>query len=238
METKKCSGPCGRVLPLSHFTKDRTRKDGRKYHCRDCVKVIGDKTTTSSERKAYQEQYRKDNLSLLQEKDRQRYKNDPERAKQAAQDYRKNNVERVKLAAHTRYEANKEELLKKAKDWYCENREGILAQKKLDYQTEEHKEYIRTYNRSPKGSYSARKTIAKTRGIKFTLTFKQFMTFWQKPCIYGCNIATVGLDRVDSSRGYTMDNLQSMCEDHNKMKLDHSSEKFLQLCLQVVSSQK
>ena len=35
VKTKKCK-KCGRELPLSEFTKDKTTKDGLKYWCKSC----------------------------------------------------------------------------------------------------------------------------------------------------------------------------------------------------------
>jgi hypothetical protein len=38
LAAKKCSGPCGRTLPLSSFLPDRNRKSGRRSDCKDCYK--------------------------------------------------------------------------------------------------------------------------------------------------------------------------------------------------------
>lgn len=53
------------------------------------------------------------------------------------------------------------------------------------------------------------------------------MTFWQKPCFYGPHpIETIGLDRIDSTKGYTMDNLVSCCETCNRAKRHMSLAEF------------
>ena len=36
---KQCSGPCGRLLPLSSFCVNATRRDGRRSECRECHKA-------------------------------------------------------------------------------------------------------------------------------------------------------------------------------------------------------
>ena len=36
--SQKCSGECGRVLPLSNFLPDRNRKSGRRSDCKDCYR--------------------------------------------------------------------------------------------------------------------------------------------------------------------------------------------------------
>lgn len=44
-----------------------------------------------------------------------------------------------------------------------------------------------------------------------------------------------GIDRVNSSLGYSMENCRPCCKDHNIMKKDHSLEKFINLCQKVVN---
>lgn len=34
--TKRCSGPCGRLLPLSSFSVNAARRDGRRSECKEC----------------------------------------------------------------------------------------------------------------------------------------------------------------------------------------------------------
>ncbi len=34
--TKKCTGPCGKVLPLGDFHKNKSMRDGHAYWCREC----------------------------------------------------------------------------------------------------------------------------------------------------------------------------------------------------------
>jgi hypothetical protein len=44
----------------------------------------------------------------------------------------------------------------------------------------------------------------------------------------------VSIDRVDSSKGYTVDNVQLVCDYVNCMKLDQPQEKFIQWCEIIV----
>lgn len=37
--SQKCSGPCGRVLPVSCFLPDRQRKSGRRSDCKECYRA-------------------------------------------------------------------------------------------------------------------------------------------------------------------------------------------------------
>ena len=66
----------------------------------------------------------------------------------------------------------------------------------------------RAYRLTPKGKYQTYKDNASCRNIDFNLSFDEFMTFWQGSCEYcGDSIATVGIDRIDNSIGYFIDNL-------------------------------
>lgn len=37
--SKRCGGPCGRLLPLSSFSVNAARRDGRRSECRECHKA-------------------------------------------------------------------------------------------------------------------------------------------------------------------------------------------------------
>ena len=49
---------------------------------------------------------------------------------------------------------------------------------------------------------------------------------------------TASLDRIDSSKGYTKNNVQWLHKDINIMKRDFPEEKFLFLCKQIVKNHK
>lgn len=75
--------------------------------------------------------------------------------------------------------------------------------------------------------YSAYRKAAVDRGYAFELTKQQFVTFWQQPCSYcGSKIETVGIDRVDNTKGYTMENSASCCQVCNRMKMELSLNDF------------
>ena len=96
--------------------------------------------------------------------------------------------------------------------------------------------------------YVGYKKDAMKRAFVFDLTFEQFMDLTSRNCIY-CNIGPSkvslcrsgytekgkahstyiynGLDRVDSSKGYLLDNLVTCCKDCNIAKGTKSVEEFL-----------
>ena len=43
-----------------------------------------------------------------------------------------------------------------------------------------------------------------------------------------CNDRVTGLDRIDSSKGYVLDNVRPSCERHNQMKNDMTDEQCYQ----------
>lgn len=89
--------------------------------------------------------------------------------------------------------------------------------------------------KKPEQIFSILRSKAQTyRRLTWTLTYEEFLTFWQRPCHYcGVEIKTVGLDRVESSQGYEMDNLVSCCGDCNRGKSDQTQAEFLARCRRV-----
>jgi hypothetical protein len=79
---------------------------------------------------------------------------------------------------------------------------------------------------------------AKLRNLEFALTIEDFYALSQKPCYYcgteksNCSSTTSvkflynGLDRVDNSIGYTLDNCVSCCRQCNCSKLAYSEQQF------------
>lgn len=79
------------------------------------------------------------------------------------------------------------------------------------------------------------KSGAKKRGFDFELSKEEFLQFWQEPCFYcGSGIETIGIDRIDSSKGYFMDNIVPCCSICNTMKLALPRDVFIEHCQKVV----
>lgn len=99
-------------------------------------------------------------------------------------------------------------------------------------------EAIKAYNKSPAGCLRQYKSTAKINSRVFELTLEHFEAFWQKPCTYcGSDIATIGLDRVDSSKGYTLDNIVACCTVCNKLKWDHKTSAWLAHIRRIIEHQ-
>jgi hypothetical protein len=70
--------------------------------------------------------------------------------------------------------------------------------------------------------------------IPFTLTRSEFLAFWQKPCSYcGSPIETIGLDRIDNTRGYEAGNITSCCQTCNQLKGEDTVQEFLTRCQRI-----
>jgi len=134
-------------------------------------------------------------------------------ANQAGAAYYEANKEKKKAYR----EANREAILKQRKAYREANREAILEQRYAHYRT-------------PKGKFIKIKMKAKERGINFSLPLELYETqLWGKPCHYcGCKIEITGLDRKDSSKGYSRDNVVPCCRRCNSQKQNKPYEQFIQ----------
>jgi len=84
------------------------------------------------------------------------------------------------------------------------------------------------HNHSVLGKFRSYKHGATRRGFEWEITPEQFHNFWHVACHYcGDEIQGVGIDRVDNSQGYLVDNCVPCCETCNEMKLDHGLEHWL-----------
>lgn len=104
---------------------------------------------------------------------------------------------------------------------------------------------------SKKQIFNAYKQHAKKRNILFELTFDEFINLCEKNCYYcdsepsniqkgngNGSFKYNGIDRVDNTKGYTLDNVVSCCEICNKAKRDLSCEEFFDWAKRLVSNLK
>lgn len=111
------------------------------------------------------------------------------------------------------------------------------------------------------GLFGSYKGQAKSRGIVWELTQEQFKKLTESPCYYTgrepSNLYTSvssrgrskrglpfseddtytynGVDRLDSSKGYTLDNCVSSCKDANLAKQSLSHDEFIALCKEIAA---
>lgn len=80
---------------------------------------------------------------------------------------------------------------------------------------------------------------ARVRGYEYSLTVDEVKEYWQKPCFYcGSPMETIGLDRVDNTKGYTKDNIVSCCWDCNRIKMTMTVDGFFEKIIQIYNNNK
>lgn len=93
-------------------------------------------------------------------------------------------------------------------------------------------------NTAKENRYNLYKKGAKARGLEFKIDKENFYTLTQQPCVYCGELNEYnGLDRIDSSIGYTIENVVPCCSICNKMKLDHSKEFFFEHIKKIIKYQ-
>lgn len=81
--------------------------------------------------------------------------------------------------------------------------------------------YLRNRINSIKGN-------AKTRHYNIELTDKQILDIIKQPCYYCNQEIALGIDRLDSTKNYTLDNCVPCCFICNRMKNKYSLQTFLE----------
>ena len=93
------------------------------------------------------------------------------------------------------------------------------------------------YKRTPKGQFAYLKTRAKARNIEVTLTEQEFLETRGQNCCY-CNDPLpevgYGLDRIDSVKGYTADNIVPCCGVCNRIKGDDLTHEEMVVAMKAI----
>jgi hypothetical protein len=90
------------------------------------------------------------------------------------------------------------------------------------------------------------KNNAKTRGFIWELTAEKFKELTSSPCYYTGTVPSSivkaqsgevytynGIDRLDNTKGYTLENSVACCGEVNMMKKALSKENFIELCRKI-----
>lgn len=94
------------------------------------------------------------------------------------------------------------------------------------------------------GLYSVYKRGAKMRDLEFTIPFEYFNELISSDCVYcGCEgterkhgsyvFVGNGVDRIDSAKGYTFDNVTTACSACNMMKRTMGPKEYVEHCQRV-----
>lgn len=121
------------------------------------------------------------------------------------------------------------------KEYYHKNIETKKTQNKRKWAKHKDKYNRQRKVKTPEKSYSQYKFSAKKKNRDFVITFEQFLHLRNSTCQYCGNVGNNGLDRVDSSKGYTLDNVVSCCTTCNVMKNTLSVEQFKQHLHKIIN---
>jgi hypothetical protein len=93
--------------------------------------------------------------------------------------------------------------------------------------------------RNPRRYYAEYVRGAAKRAYDMMLTYEEFHKLIINPCYYchhKVDDEVNGIDRVDNTHGYTVDNCVPCCERCNLMKLDQTLEEFLARCRRIATN--
>lgn len=154
------------------------------------------------------------------------------------------------------YEEHKEEIIAQKREYYEEHKEELNARKREKYKDPEdrqiaqeinrksrvkNRDKILEKNRSGKRRFQFLTSYAKGRELSCLLTEDQYVILISVPCDYcdnqlgsTINATGVGLDRIDNSRGYEMDNVVSCCVICNRLRGDHLTPEETRIAVKAV----
>jgi hypothetical protein len=101
-------------------------------------------------------------------------------------------------------------------------------------------EYYDRVGISEKDKFTSLRRRVAAKSMKLLISFEEFQTLRNQPCVYGGGTRPdikVGIDRKDSSIGYTVKNCAPCCARHNLIKSDiFSHEEMLFIVAHVKSA--
>lgn len=146
---------------------------------------------------------------------------DKEKVKIYNKKYRLENKEKIKQIQDDYYLKHRTNRIKNARKWALDNPNKALETRQL-------------YMKTPQGRLTSIKGSARTRNIEYHLTDVEALKILTTPCFY-CRNKNVGIDRIDSDKGYVIDNCVACCAMCNYMKRTYTRDEFIQQC-KIISS--
>lgn len=145
--------------------------------------------------------------------------------KEYQQEYSRNHSEEKRAYN----QSNKEHLKQKRKEYDQQNIDKVKEQRKR-------------YRKYLKARYKKYELGAKKRNFPFELSLKEFDTITKMPCEY-CGeysdelngVKFNGIDRINSSDGYTYTNCVPCCEMCNRMKLDYDLQDWMDHMKKIIN---
>jgi hypothetical protein len=157
-------------------------------------------------------------------------------------EYGRKNKEKISKRNAEKYIANMEKIKERSTKRYQERKEEILEQikeyREKNYDEIRERDCARANTRE--GKYLKIIQNAKGRGRIVEMTKDEIMNMTDLPCVY-CNKETIdgvkrnGIDRMDNSIGYILENCVPCCEICNYMKQSLDPNTFVERCSQISS---
>jgi hypothetical protein len=138
-----------------------------------------------------------------------------------AKEYRMRHPESIRLSRKRYNERHKDVLRMKRRLYRVKNRVIKPPRIRLTTQEREFNERLNKYKRN-----------ARIRNYDFLLSSEDFRQLLDTPCYY-CGGAGGGVDRVDNSIGYVLDNVVACCRACNWTKRILSKQAFIKICIAV-----
>lgn len=224
----KTCGICKQEKNSEEFGIDKRHPDGLKWECKKCRKEYG---------KKYREKYGK----ILARRKKKKYWNNHEEELLKRRKYIEENEDKIRKSKQKWYQKNIDKKQKYQRDYYKKHKDEILA-----YQ-EKNKDKIKQQDikrkQTIKGKMFGWKGNAKARNISWDIDL-QYLESLPLVCYYtGVDLVlepgkenTVSLDRLDSSKDYTKDNVVFCCWYVNEMKNDYSIDDFVRRCENIINN--
>jgi len=108
--------------------------------------------------------------------------------------------------------------------WRQRNKDKLRELKRLWATSDNGKTSARQwYKKTPSAMYKLYRKSAERRGLEFNITLEDFVKLLKQDCVYCGDTPPMdsgrnGLDRVDNSAGYSLNNVVSCCIKCNRMK--------------------
>lgn len=129
--------------------------------------------------------------------------------------------------------SNKEKKKEYDKKWYQEHKE---ERKKTNHESylrnkEKRQSQYKEYRKKHKAKYI--KLNAYKRNIEYKLTDEEVEQICNKECFYCGETENIGIDRIDSNKGYVKENCVPCCGMCNRMKNIFSQDEFIAKCKKI-----
>ena len=193
--------------------------------CVKCKKVHEDLTKYCPTCKEYARVYREANKEDIAVKKAAYYEENKEDIAVKKTVYREKNKEVIAAKGMVYYQENKEDITIKRAEYYEDNKEDIRARQTA-------------YKNTQEGKMKQIKQSAKERKKIITITDDEIINMTDLPCVY-CGTETIdaakrnGIDRLDSSKGYALDNCVPCCHMCNMMKGEVDPLTFVERCAHI-----